>query len=85
LSNAGRNVISEGKQERNPIKSSVPKANELSKLKKHEDKNFVKNNLLKVVMEPSLATPKPDTSKADETFTHKNQGKVPSYINKYNK
>ncbi len=36
-------------------------------------------------MEPSQAAAKVVTEEKLEPFSHKNQGKVPSYINKYNK
>jgi hypothetical protein len=41
-------------------------------LKNREEKNFVKKNLLKVVMEPSQAAAKVVTEEKLEPFSHKN-------------
>lgn len=54
-------------------------------MKNRDEKNFVKKNLLKVVLEPTQAAAKVHVEEKQEPFSHKNQGKIPSYINKYNK
>jgi len=45
-------VISQGQDKGREPKQAVPKATELAKLKSRDEKNFVKKNLLKVVLEP---------------------------------
>lgn len=70
---AGRQIVS---------KDSVPKANELAKLKNREKKNFLKENLNKAVFEMK---PPSRPSKADEDAKqlNKHYGKIPNYLNKY--
>ena len=65
-------MISQGKDKERDLKQAVPKATELAKLKGREDKNFVKKNLLKVVLEPSQAGAKVVTEEKQEPFSHKN-------------
>jgi len=48
-------VISQGQDKGREPKQAVPKATELAKLKSRDEKNFVKKNLLKVVLEPGQA------------------------------
>ena len=87
--NAGRQIMQSGSSNRN-LKDAVPKSNETLALKKRQEKNFVKDNLNKVVFEMK---PKDQQSNAGDAAAvqdsaaaqHKNYGKVPSYLNKYNK
>ena len=60
----------------------MPKANELNTLKQRETKNYVHANVNKAVFEMQ---PKTVSQAQDETFKHKNQGKVPNYLKKYDK
>ena len=71
--------MSQGSQTR---KANVPKASELNTLKQRETKNYVHANVNKAVFDMQPKQPK---ETQEETFKHKNQGKVPSYLNKYAK
>lgn len=68
---------------------SVPKASERLKLNERQNKNLVKDNMMNVILDNSKA--QKIKAKAmqkerseQEMKTHKNYGKVPNYINKFN-
>ena len=72
--------MSQSSKSKPPQKASVPRANEMLNLKEREPKNYVKGNFNAAVFDMK---PK-DLPEQSKKFSHKNQGKVPSYINKYN-
>jgi hypothetical protein len=64
------------------LKESVPKANELNRLKERQNKNYIKDNLNKAVFE--LKPPsRPEKPEDDLIKKRKDYGKIPTYINKY--
>ena len=65
-------MISQGQDKERQPKQAVPKATELAKLKSRDEKNFVKKNLLKVVLEPTQAAAKAHVEEKQEPFSHKN-------------
>lgn len=82
--NAGRQILSSTSQRQIQTKDNVPKANEVASLQPRQQKNFVKANLNKAAFEMK---PKQQAAAEEETIAgkNKNYGKVPSYLNKYNK
>lgn len=72
--------MSQGSQ--GPRKAEVPKANDTLKLNQRQNKNYVQGNVNKAVFEMK---PKETKGNEQELFKHKNQGKVPNYLNKYAK
>lgn len=78
MAEAGRQIVSQGSS------SNVPKANDLAKLNDRKQKNYIKDNLNKAVfdMKPPVKAEKAD---GDAKKANKNYGKVPNYLNKFNK
>jgi hypothetical protein len=72
--------MSRGSKSKPPQKANVPRANDMLNLKEREPKNYVKGNFNAAVYDMK---PK-ELAVADNKYAHRNQGKVPSYINKYN-
>ena len=62
-------------------KAQVPRANEVNKLGQRKEVNHIKGNLNNAVFEMKPPALKEEAQKDQ----HRNYGKVPSYINKYNK
>jgi len=62
------------------LKAGVPRANELNKLGQRKEVNHVKGNLNAAVFEMKPPAPREENNMA---YQHKDNGRIPSYINKY--
>ena len=80
IQDAGRQIMSQGSG--GGKKAGVPKANDVLTLKERQRKNYVNANVNKAVFEMQ---PKSLKAPQVEQYKHKNQGKVPTYLNKYAK
>lgn len=67
-------------------KGPVPSAKDLNQLNERQNKNFVRQNLKKVVFDKQSEAKRmksPDEMAALKPQMHKNHGQVPNYIQKY--
>lgn len=69
-------------------KQQVPRASERMQLKDRNDKNMVKDNMMKVIFDNQAKVKKEKSQIREqqdaEIKIHKNYGKVPKYIDRYN-
>lgn len=73
----------------NQQKQPVPKHNDQNKLNPRQERNVIKDNMMKVIFDNSQAqkvklAQQQKMEKEKELDTHKNYGKVPKYIEKFN-